>query len=55
MTIKEMAAYINQLDSVIDWCKCEELKEHYKDERSRVFKIYIQCIQDQLKELLNGN
>lgn len=36
MTDSELWAYVVQLDDVIAWCECDDLRALYEEERARV-------------------
>lgn len=52
MNEREVWKYINQLDEMISWCKCEELKAHYRDERKRVSEIRSKFMNERINRYL---
>lgn len=52
MNEREAWKYITQLNEMIDWCECEELKAHYRDERNRVSEIRREFVKERIKEYL---
>lgn len=52
MNEREAWKYINQLNEMIEWCECEELKAHYRDERERAGKIRSRFMNERINEYL---